>query len=214
MIKFPFTRTAPSGSPASSTAQASSPDPKLASAEKSSSGTTTTATIFPLAQIHEDCVELKDHTWVAVLGVQGVLFDWLSDAEQDRILYRYQGFLHGLHAPIQILAATEPIPLEHEISYLEGLSQRQADAILKSFGLAIAHLLSEHTSHLERIIYAVAVPASTHEHALITARAVRDGLSGVHQDLRPTLLTKSALVELWARMTYVTLPGPPEAYRW
>lgn len=209
-MSFPFSRS-PAAPP--SNPPAGSPE-GAPSAAKSSSGPSTTAAIFPLAHIHEDCVELKDHSWVAVLGVQGILFDWLSDAEQDRILYRYQGFLHGLHTPIQILAATEPIPLEHEIAHLESLSQQQSDVILKSFGLAIAHLLSEHTSHLERIVYAVAVPASTQESAVLSARAVRDGLAGVHQDLRPVLLTKPALVELWAQMTYVSLPGPPEAYQW
>lgn len=57
-------------------------------------------------------------------------FDLKSSREQDAIEYAYQGFLNGLHFPIQIIVRSRKIDLENYLSKLESLQSQQENQLL------------------------------------------------------------------------------------
>lgn len=214
---FPFIRKASPPAPGSPPGPAGTPAPAAGSFAPPAPPPRrqrTTAAIFPIHQVTDGACELTDRTWVGLLGVEGVLFKWLSVPEQDQIVARYQGFLHSLRSSIQIVALTDPVQLGEEITYVTQLVAAQTQPALATLGQSVAQQLAQTTAQLERIIFIVAVPGSTRDQALQNAEAVARGLAMVHADLQPRILDQNAIADVWARVDQVVLPASLDTYPW
>ena len=75
-------------------------------------------------EIKDGIVVMRDGSLRMVILASALNFDLKSPQEQDSIEYAYQGFLNGLHFPIQIIIRSRKLQLDN---YLERLEVIQAN---------------------------------------------------------------------------------------
>lgn len=76
------------------------------------------------SEIRDNIVLMRDGSLRMVIMASALNFDLKSQQEQDAIEFAYQGFLNGLHFPIQIVIRSRKLDLD---SYIDKLQNLQAD---------------------------------------------------------------------------------------
>jgi hypothetical protein len=82
------------------------------------------------SEIRDNIVVMRDGSLRMVIMASAVNFDLKSSREQDAIEYAYQGFLNGLHFPVQIIIRSRKIDLDNYLGRLEGLQAEQSNQLL------------------------------------------------------------------------------------
>ncbi len=82
------------------------------------------------SEIRDNIVMMRDGSLRMVIMASAVNFDLKSSREQDAIEYAYQGFLNGLHFPVQIIIRSRKIDLDNYLGKLEGLQAEQENQLL------------------------------------------------------------------------------------
>ncbi|QQS26964.1 hypothetical protein IPM44_00020 [bacterium] len=85
---------------------------------------TSTQNHLMFTEIKDGIVVMRDGSLRMIILASALNFDLKSPQEQDAIEYAYQGFLNGLHFPIQIIVRSRKLELD---SYLENLEVLQAN---------------------------------------------------------------------------------------
>jgi hypothetical protein len=83
-----------------------------------------------LSEIRDGIVIMRDGSLRMVIMASALNFDLKSPQEQDAIESSYQGFLNGLHFPIQILIRSRKMNLDNYLAELERLQGEQANQLL------------------------------------------------------------------------------------
>lgn len=86
---------------------------------------------LPISEIKNDVCLLKNGGLRAILLARGTNFGLKSEAEQNAIIYAYQGFLNSLEQPIQILVRSKKIDLTPYLKKLEGFEKNQKNELLR-----------------------------------------------------------------------------------
>ncbi len=76
------------------------------------------------AEVRDGIVIMRDGSLRMIVMCSPTNYDLKSASEKDAIEFAYQGFLNGLHFPIQIIVQSRKIDLD---SYLDDLEQKLAD---------------------------------------------------------------------------------------
>lgn len=99
------------------------------------------------AEVRDGVVIMRDGSLRMIVLCSPTNYDLKSPAEKDAIEYSYQGFLNGLHFPIQIVIQSRRIDLD---PYLEKLEQGLADqtnpllaSLMEDYIFNIRDLLNE-----------------------------------------------------------------------
>lgn len=82
------------------------------------------------SEIKDGIVVMRDGSLRMVIMCSPVNFDLKSPQEQDSIEFAYQGFLNGLHFPIQIVVRSRKIDLDGYIAKLEQAEAEQENQLL------------------------------------------------------------------------------------
>jgi hypothetical protein len=91
---------------------------------------TSTQNHLMFSEIRDNIVIMRDGSLRMVIMASAVNFDLKSSREQDAIEYAYQGFLNGLHFPVQIIVRSRKIDLDNYLGRLEGLQAEQSNQLL------------------------------------------------------------------------------------
>lgn len=83
-----------------------------------------TQTHLNFAEVRDGVVIMRDGSLRMIVLCSPTNYDLKSPQEKDSIEYAYQGFLNGLHFPIQIVIQSRRIDLD---AYLEKLEQQLSD---------------------------------------------------------------------------------------
>lgn len=83
-----------------------------------------------ISEIRDGLVIMRDGGLRMVIMASAVNFDLKSPSEQDAIESSYQGFLNGLHFPIQILVRSRRMNLDNYLNDLERLQSEQENKLL------------------------------------------------------------------------------------
>ncbi len=83
-----------------------------------------------ISEIRDGLVIMRDGGLRMVVMASAVNFDLKSPSEQDAIESSYQGFLNGLHFPIQILIRSRRMNLDNYLTDLERLQSEQGNKLL------------------------------------------------------------------------------------
>jgi hypothetical protein len=83
-----------------------------------------TQTHLQFSEIRDGVVVMRDSSLRMIILCSPTNFDLKSPAEKDAIEFAFQGFLNGLHFPIQIVVQSRRIDLD---AYLEKLEKIQSD---------------------------------------------------------------------------------------
>jgi hypothetical protein len=86
---------------------------------------------LPIAGIQDGVVIMTDGSIRVVLRVEPINFDLKSDAEQNGIIYSYQGFLNSLDFPIQILVQSKKLDLERYLIRLQASQKEVTNDLLR-----------------------------------------------------------------------------------
>lgn len=113
---------------------------------------------LPFSEIKDGIVVMRDGSLRMIILCSPTNFDLKSPAEKDAIEFAYQGFLNGLHFPIQIIVQSRKIDLDAYLTKLEGIQSNQANPLLASlmedYVLNIRGLLDE-VNIMEKRFYVV-----------------------------------------------------------
>ncbi|MBI2798409.1 hypothetical protein HYX70_03915 [Candidatus Saccharibacteria bacterium] len=82
------------------------------------------------SEIKDGIVVMRDGSLRMVVMCSPTNFDLKSPAERDAIEYAYQGFLNGLHFPIQIVIQSRKVDLDNYLENLENLQSNQPNGLL------------------------------------------------------------------------------------
>lgn len=82
------------------------------------------------SEIKDGIVVMRDGSMRMVIMGSALNFDLKSQQEQDAIEFSYQGFLNGLHFPIQIIVRSRKIDLDNYIEKLEDIQSNQQNQLL------------------------------------------------------------------------------------
>lgn len=85
---------------------------------------TSTQNHLMFSEVRDNIVVMRDGSLRMVILASALNFDLKSAREQAAIEYSFQGFLNGLHFPVQIIVRSRKIDLDN---YLTKLEQRQAE---------------------------------------------------------------------------------------
>lgn len=91
---------------------------------------TSTQNHLMFSEIRDNIVVMRDGSLRMVIMASAVNFDLKSSREQSAIEYAYQGFLNGLHFPVQIIIRSRKIDLDNYLGRLEGLQAEQGNQLL------------------------------------------------------------------------------------
>ncbi len=116
------------------------------------------------SEIKDGVVVMRDGSLRTVIICSPTNFDLKSPAEKDAIEFAYQGFLNGLHFPIQIVIQSRKIDLDAYLAKLDRIQGEQSNALLASlmedYVLNIRGLLDE-VNIMEKRFYVVVPYYST-----------------------------------------------------
>lgn len=170
----------------------------------------TTSALVAIREVTQSCVVRTDGQVVALVEVDGVSgFDLLHEQEKDHILSIFKSALYVLSFPIQIVLMPEPVDLSPEVVRL---ASPTGDKFLDSVGRDFSEMVRQHTAHLERVTYLIAIPATSIALARERAQTLIAALSPVHPDLRPGFIDTDRIVSLLSQAYGVPLPGPARVY--
>lgn len=84
-----------------------------------------------IAEVREGIVILKDGSLRMMLLASSVNFALKSEAEQNAITVRYQGFLNSLNFPVQILMQSRKLDLEKYLQKLEIRLKKETNELIQ-----------------------------------------------------------------------------------
>lgn len=84
-----------------------------------------------IAEIKDNVLVLKDGSVRAIVKVNSINFELMSEQEQNIIIYSYQEFLNTLEFPIQILIRSTKLDIEAYLESMEKIANVQQDELLK-----------------------------------------------------------------------------------
>lgn len=99
-------------------------------AKESKDQRTSTQNHLMFTEIKDGIVVMRDGSLRMVVLASALNFDLKSPQEQDAIEYAYQGFLNGLHFPIQIIVRSRKLELDGYLENLEVLQANQENPLL------------------------------------------------------------------------------------
>ena len=82
------------------------------------------------SEIKDGIVVMRDGSLRMVVMCSPTNFDLKSPTERDAIEFAYQGFLNGLHFPVQIVIQSRKVDLDNYLDSLENLQSNQANPLL------------------------------------------------------------------------------------
>lgn len=82
-------------------------------------------------EIKNGMVIMKDNSLRAVCACSSINFDLLSQAEQEAVINRFQGFLNSLDFPLQIIVASRHFQIENYLAQISELEQKQTNELLR-----------------------------------------------------------------------------------
>jgi hypothetical protein len=91
---------------------------------------TSTQNHLMFTEIKDGIVVMRDGSLRMVVLASALNFDLKSPQEQDAIEFAYQGFLNGLHFPIQIVIRSRKLELDGYLENLEVLQANQENPLL------------------------------------------------------------------------------------
>ncbi len=91
---------------------------------------TSTQNHLMFTEIKDGIVVMRDGSLRMVVLASALNFDLKSPQEQDAIEFAYQGFLNGLHFPIQIIIRSRKLELDGYLENLEVLQANQENPLL------------------------------------------------------------------------------------
>jgi hypothetical protein len=91
---------------------------------------TSTQNHLMFTEIKDGIVVMRDGSLRMIILASALNFDLKSPQEQDAIEYAYQGFLNGLHFPIQIIVRSRKLELDGYLENLEVLQANQENPLL------------------------------------------------------------------------------------
>ncbi len=97
------------------------------------------------SEIKDGIVVMRDGSLRMVIMASALNFDLKSQQEQDAIEFAYQGFLNGLHFPIQIIVRSRKIDLGAYIEKLESIQANQQNQLL-------AGLMEEYAYNIKSLL--------------------------------------------------------------
>lgn len=110
------------------------------------------------SEIKDGIVVMRDGSLRMVILCSPTNFDLKSPEEKDAIEFAFQGFLNGLHFPIQIVIQSRKIDLDSYLSKLDTIQSNQANPLLASlmedYILNIRGLLDE-VNIMEKRFYVI-----------------------------------------------------------
>lgn len=90
-----------------------------------------TQTHLRFGEIRDDIVVLKNGGIRAVLKTSSINFNLKSEAEQNSIIYAYQGFLNSLEFPVQIVVRSKKLDIDNYIKQVKELGDKQKNPLLQ-----------------------------------------------------------------------------------
>ena len=84
------------------------------------------------SEIKDGIVVMRDGSLRMIILCSPTNFDLKSPAEKDAIEFAYQGFLNGLHFPIQIVIQSRKIDLDGYLAKLDNIQSNQSNSLLAS----------------------------------------------------------------------------------
>lgn len=90
-----------------------------------------TSSYLEIAEIHDDCMVMKDGTLRAALLCSSVNFALKSEDEQNATIQAYIQFLNSLDAPLQIVIQSRKLNIDPYLAKLEELEKQQANELLR-----------------------------------------------------------------------------------
>lgn len=97
------------------------------------------------SEIKDGIVVMRDGSLRMVVMASALNFDLKSQQEQDAIEFAYQGFLNGLHFPIQVIVRSRKIDLGAYIEKLENIQANQQNQLL-------AGLMDEYVYNIKNLL--------------------------------------------------------------
>ena len=82
------------------------------------------------SEIKDGIIEMRDGGLRMVILCSPTNFDLKSPAEKDAMEFAYQGFLNGLHFPIQIVVQSRRVDLDNYLENLENIQANQSNGLL------------------------------------------------------------------------------------
>lgn len=82
------------------------------------------------SEIKDGIIVMRDGGLRMVILCSPTNFDLKSPAEKDAMEYAYQGFLNGLHFPIEIVVQSRRVDLDNYLENLENIQANQANPLL------------------------------------------------------------------------------------
>jgi hypothetical protein len=132
------------------------------------------------SEIKDGIVVMRDGGLRMVILCSPTNFDLKSPAEKDAMEYAYQGFLNGLHFPIQIVVQSRRVDLDNYLENLENIQANQSNGLLaglmEDYIYNIRDLLQE-VNIMDKRFYVV-VPYYTE---IISKKTIFSGIKNVFQ---------------------------------
>ncbi len=100
---------------------------------------------LPFSEIKDNLIIMKDGSMRSIILASPVNFDLMSPQERDSVEYAYQGFLNGLHFPVQIIIRSRHVDLD---GYLEKLDQIKS----QHYNLLLAELMGEYIYNIRLLL--------------------------------------------------------------
>ncbi len=100
---------------------------------------------LPFSEIRDGIVVMRDGSLRAVILCSPTNFDLKSPDEKEAIEFAFQGFLNGLHFPIQIVIQSRKIDLDNYLSKLEVIQSDQPNPLL-------ADLMDDYVTNIKSLL--------------------------------------------------------------
>ena len=117
-----------------------------------------TQTYMKISEIRDDTLVLKNGGLRSVLSVSSVNFNLKSEAEQNAIIYSYQGFLNTLEFPIQIVIRSKKLDVDEYLDDLKKMGEKQKNPLLQRQTYEYVEYISklvEYADIMEKDFYVV-----------------------------------------------------------
>ncbi len=100
---------------------------------------------LPFSEIKDGIVVMRDGSLRMVILCSPTNFDLKSPDEKEAIEFAFQGFLNGLHFPIQIVIQSRKIDLDNYLSKLEVIQSDQPNPLL-------ADLMDDYVTNIKSLL--------------------------------------------------------------